>query len=189
MQPFGEKPQVEKPQVENRSLNNKELTNIKNTEGGEKTPPSPQPVWGIGWQLGADVEEVVLPSEEELADTRLKDALAMFSPDYQDFVGAFILATGIFPIKSDVSGWTKAFRDQKARTGLTAKAITDTVAKMSKDSLTITDPFSVVGMAGAASVTEKRKPTKTISPLNTPFANAVDNYIPKPRPARQTTTR
>jgi len=176
------------PEPSPSELKNIHKNNHKEEIGGEETPPTPSPDWGISWQLSANVKEVVLPSEEQLAEARLKDAVNMFSPDYHELVRAFILATGIFPIKGDVSGWTKAFRDQSARTGLSPEAITATVAKMSKDKLTITDPFSVVGIAGSATANKTAKPaTQTIAPLNTPFAQSVENYVPKPRQARQGT--
>ncbi len=55
--------------------------------------------------------------EQEL-ETRVVNACDLFPQEHRELVRAFVLATGIFPIKSDVSGWCRAFRDQKARTGL-----------------------------------------------------------------------
>ncbi len=161
--------------------------NQKDISGGEETPPPPPAEWGVGWQLGAGVKKVELPTEEQLAEARLKDAVGMFAPNYQHFVRAFIEATGIFPIKKDVSGWTEAFKSQVARTGLTADNVTEACKQMFAEKLTVKDPFSV--MNKIANIRAKKHTSTTIAPLNTPFANAVDNYVPKPRPARTQATR
>ncbi len=177
-EPFGDFPQVEKPHAENRSLNNTDLNDIKNTEGGKKTPPSE---FGLAWQLAAGVEEVQLPTEEQEMQAKLTNAVELFPQTYKDLALAFILATGIFPIKADVAGWCKAFRDQETRTGLNVDDIAQACKQMYNDKLTIKDPFSVMGVAGNIHNDRKKKAIvekeKTPNVVNTPFAQALETPV------------
>lgn len=188
VEPFGDFPQVEKPQVENRSLNNTDLNDIKNTESGEK--PSPPVEWGLSWQLAAGVGKVEIPNKEQEMQSKIANAVEMFPEAYKEFALSFILATGIFPIKDDVSGWCKAFRDQKARTGLTKDDIAAACKKMYDDKLTIKGPFSVMGVAGDIHLDPARKAlaeqNKTPNVVNTPFAQALENSTPLSTEAQRT---
>jgi hypothetical protein len=128
-------------------------------DGGKAAPPV---TWGIDWQIAAGVEEVQLPTEAELQEAKVANAVEMFPQEHKDFVRAFVLATGIFPLKQDVAGWCSAFRDQKARTGLSPENVTRACAKMFAEGLTIKDPFSVVGTAGSLRASEAQKPPQVI---------------------------
>lgn len=98
------------------------------------------------------------PSEAELKAAKLADSVNMFHANYQDLAKAFILATGIFPLEKDVSGWSLAFKDQISRTGLSPADITIACQNMTSDKLTIKDPFSVVGVAGNLHTASNRTP-------------------------------
>jgi len=151
---------------------------LTNTEGGKKTPPSE---WGLTWQLAAGVKEVVLPDEDQAAQAKISNAVELFPQAYKELARAFILATGIFPIKSDVGGWCKAFRDQDVRTGLTPDDIAQACKQMFNDKLTIKDPFSVMGVAGNIHNESKRKvvaaENKTPNVVDTPFAKALEKPV------------
>jgi len=143
-----------------------EIKNIQkedSKEDGAKT--APPPAWGVEWQIAAGVEKVVLPSDEELQTAKIANAVEMFPQEHKELVRAFVLATGIFPIKDDVSGWIKAFRDQKNRTGLSAENITQACQKMFTDNLTIVDPFSVVGVAGSLRTNPARRNVPPPAPI------------------------
>jgi len=134
-----EKPQ---PPAEIKKSNQEE----HKEDGGKAAPPA---IWGIDWQIAAGVETVTIASDEEQQEARIANAVELFPQEHKELVRAFVLATGIFPIKDDVSGWCKAFRDQKNRTGLTPESVAKACAQMFGDELTIKDPFSVVGVAGS----------------------------------------
>ncbi len=146
-----------------------ETKNIKQEEAKEDgAKPAPPASWGVAWQLAAGVEEVKLPSDEEVLDARIANAVEMFPQEHKELVRAFILATGIFPINDDVSGWCKAFRDQKNRTGLAPENITMACKKAFADGLTIVSPFSVVGSAGSLRQAEKLRPNIPPKPAQVP---------------------
>ncbi len=138
-----------------------ETKNIKQEEhkedGAKTAPPA---AWGIDWQIAAGVETVTLPSDEELQEARIANAVEQFPQEHKELVRAFVLATGIFPIREDVSGWCKAFSDQKIRTGLAPENVTMACTQMFADGLTIKDPFSVVGVAGSLRASNQRKPNR-----------------------------
>ncbi|MBK8467710.1 MAG: hypothetical protein IPL32_17995 [Chloracidobacterium sp.] len=146
-----------------------EIKNIKQEDpkedGAQAAPPA---AWGVAWQLAAGVEEVVLPSEEEMQDARVSNAVEMFPQEHKELVRAFILETGIFPVNDDVSGWCKAFRDQKIRTGLSAENVTMACRKLFAEGLTIVNPFSIVGTAGSMRQAEPRKPNQPPPPIQVP---------------------
>lgn len=108
---------------------------------------APQTTWDPAWAMSAGLE-VKAPTEQEAYEAKLADAVNMFLPVYQSFAKSFILASGIFPLEKEVSGWSQAFKDQQARTGLSPLDITDACKKMTTDGLTIKDPFSVMANAG-----------------------------------------
>lgn len=133
----------------------------------ERTPeegakPAPPASWGVGWQIAAGVEEVQLPTEAELQAAKVANAVEMFPQEHKELVRAFVLATGIFPLTQDIAGWCSAFRDQKARTGLSPENVTRACAKMFAEGLTIKNPFSVVGTAGSLRASEAQKPSQAI---------------------------
>jgi hypothetical protein len=129
-------------------------------EGGKKA--APPAALGMDWQIAAGVEQVQLPTEAELQDAKVSNALELFPQEHKELVRAFVLATGIFPIKDDVSGWCKAFRDQKNRTGLVPESVTRACEQMFTDGLTIKDPFSVVGVAGSLRASQSHRPRQTV---------------------------
>lgn len=116
---------------------------------------APQPAWDPAWALAAG-QIPQPPTEAELQAAKLADAVNMFNANYQELAKAFILATGIFPLEKDISGWSLAFKDQIARTGLSPADITTACQNMTSDKLTIKDPFSVVGVAGNLHTASKR---------------------------------
>lgn len=118
---------------------------------------APQTTWDPAWALAAG-QAPQPPTEAELQAAKLADAVNMFHSNYQDLAKAFILATGIFPLDKDVSGWSLAFKDQIARTGLSPADITAACQNMTSDKLTIKDPFSVVGTAGNLHTANSRTP-------------------------------
>jgi hypothetical protein len=152
----------------------------------EKTPP---PHWGVAWQIAAGVEEVKLPTPEDEENARIANAVGLFAPAYQELVRAFVIATGIFPIKQDVSGWSSAFKDQQARTGLSADDVTEACAEMIKDNLTIKDPFSVMNKVAnirAKRKTKQAKQTQAPAVLDTPLTRALEEpFVPAVRPTRE----
>jgi len=138
--------------------------------------PTPPPIWGIGWQVAADVEEVQATTEDELLQARINDAVGMFAPNYQALVRAFILATDIFPIKKDVANWQGAFKDQIARTGLSPEDVTEACKLQRKDHLTLKDPHSIMNKIADIRAERKTKQAeKSTQPteIDTPFARAL----------------
>lgn len=99
-------------------------------------------------------------------EVRLANAVNLFSPAYQDLARAFILATGIFPLERQVSGWCQAFKDQQVSTGLTPDDLTEACKQMFADKLTIKDPFSV--MNKVPSIRMKRRKDEENKPVERP---------------------
>lgn len=168
----------------NNKKNKRNLVDAKASEPAESKPQTPPPPeWGLAWQLAAGVEEVVLPDEDQAAQAKISNAVELFPQAYKELVRAFILATGIFPIKADVGAWCKAFRDQDVRTGLTTEDIAQACKQMFNDKLTIKDPFSVMGVAGNIHNDLKRKvvaaENKQPNVVDTPFAQALEDKTPR----------
>ncbi len=162
----------------------KKNVDAKASEPAEPKPQTPPPPeWGLAWQLAADVEDVVLPDEDQIAQAKIGNAVELFPQAYKELARAFILATGIFPIKADVGAWCKAFRDQDVRTGLTTEDIAQACKQMFNDKLTIKDPFSVMGVAGNIHNDLKRKvvaaENKQPNVVDTPFAQALEDKTPR----------
>lgn len=128
---------------------------------GASAPPA---IWGVEWQIAAGIEQVALPTEEQQLESRMVNALELFPPDCVEFVRAFITATGIFPIKDDVSGWCRSLKDQQNRTpGLSPAHITAACVKSYKQGMTIKTPFSVMAFAGEACT--KKSPDQSVYPV------------------------
>lgn len=140
-----------------------EIKNIKQEEpkedGGKAAPPA---AWELGWQLAAGVETVTLPNEEELFQAKVANAVELFPQEHKELVRAFVIASGIYPIKDDVSKWCMALRDQKARTGLSAENIIQACQKMFADGLTVKDILSVVGVAGGLRTAAAHRPNPIV---------------------------
>jgi len=155
--------------------NDATMKTVSHTKVGAGAP-TPPPIWGIGWQVAADVEEVQAPTEDELLQARINDAVGMFAPNYQALVRAFILATDIFPIKKDVANWQGAFKDQIARTGLSPEDVTEACKLQRKDHLTLKDPHSIMNKIADIRAERKTKQAeKSTQPteIDTPFARAL----------------
>ncbi len=147
------------------------------TKVGAGAPPAD---WEATWQLKAGVEKVTLPSEDEALQARIKDAVGMFAPAYQDLVKAFILATDIFPLKKEVANWQGAFKDQIERTGLSTEDVTDACKLMRKDNLTIFTPHSIMNKVPDIRAARKQKQSqKSAQPqsVDTPFSRALDRRL------------
>lgn len=160
-----------------------ELKNIhKNNQKEELGAGAPPTVWGIGWQVAANVEEVKLPTEEELQNAKLANAVGMFAPIYQPFVREFILATDIYPIDKFISGWSEAFKEQLASTGLEPEDVKDACVEMRKDHLTIKDPWSILNKIPDIRAKRKAKANDAPIVVNTPYTRAIEAPAQEPSP-------
>ena len=186
--PQVENPNVDFPDVENCHINNTDLTNTDLTNPlGADAPNAPETLdrenppasWGVGWQLGAGVKTVRLPDQGETSAARLANAVNLFPPARQQMARLFITETGIHPIHKDVSGWTMVFNEWAER-GFTEPVIQAAIAKMRKDGLTISDPFSVTSNAKSAAGRVTTHPqTQTVSAAPTPLMQHLDNFKPR----------
>lgn len=136
---------------------------------------APPPVWGLGWQIAAGVEKVTLPDEDEQAEARLRDAVGMFAPAYQELARAFILATDIYPLEKHVSGWSQAFKDQQAQTGLAPEDVTEACRQMLSEDLTVKDPFSVMNKVPNIRSKRKKKAEAKKEDVGTEFSIALNS--------------
>lgn len=171
-------PQVVKPlHQDGKATLLKPYINHTKPSVGADAPPAD---WGAGWQMAAGVEKIILPTEDEVLQARIKDAVGMFAPAYQELTKAFILATDIFPIKKDVANWQGAFKDQIERTGLSTEDVTDACKLMRKDTLTISTPHSIMNKIADIRAARKQKQSQksaTTQTVDTPFARAFERRI------------
>jgi hypothetical protein len=201
-------PHVDFPHVENRPLNNTDLTNINNgAEAPNLSSPLPNPsaspsgglltdepapptqptkpalteAWGLDWHL-ARGGDYTPPTQDQQAEAKLRNSVNLFPPDYQRDVEAFILASGIHPIKADLSGWISAIKNQREKTGLLPEDITEAVAQLRKSGMTIKDIFSAMATAGSIHTDRAQRKIKaavvSAATQETPLAQALKTFRP-----------
>lgn len=187
-------PQVDNPKVGNLPLNNTESndTELNNTLGADapsapaaqEKQTNPPPAFGIEWQLAAGVSQVTLPTPEEEISAQLQNAVNLFPAAYQERARAFIQAANIMPIKSDVSGWCKAFKDHEAR-DLTLREMTRAIETMIGQGLTVSSPFSVTEVAKSIHAQNIRK-AQQLPAAPTELERALTTFKPR-QPAPRAT--
>ncbi len=138
----------------------------------------PPAIWGIGWQLGAGVEEIKLPTPEEQQEIDLVNALNLFHEHEQPYVKTFFIGTGILPVKADLAFWRKAITYLQLK-GCSPDDCATAIRDMLQGGMTVTSPQSLKNTAPAV---RGRRIAAAVREANTP-APELPRYLQgyKPR--------